>query len=177
MLHPAQSHARLLRVHFRTSTPYGRQGPYRNVATTYWPWPTLDVLRPHLEILEINTGRQYTLTGLTGLSGLSGIVTDDREGLHAIADERGQVMLRPGTEFPTAVYRGQTEEHLPCMPSLARMPIQKTSCCRSAAAPPLKMPLVCTPMFVFAHRRLFLMCRFALTRRVWRSTPLLFIEI
>jgi hypothetical protein len=102
MLHPAQSHARLLRVHFRTSTPYGRQGHYRNVATTYWPWPTLDVLRPHLEIPEINTGPQYTLTGL------SGIVTDHREGLHAVADERGHVIRRSDIECPMVVYRGQT---------------------------------------------------------------------
>lgn len=130
MLHPAQSPARVLRGHFRTSTPYGRQDPYRNVATAYSSWPTRDLLRPHLEIPEINTGRQYTLTGF------SGIVTDNREGLNAIAGERGHLMLRSGTEFPMAVYRGKTDEHLPCMPSLARMPHpedQLLSLCRSAA--------------------------------------------
>lgn len=130
MLHPAQSRVRVLRGHSRTSTPYGSQGPYRNVATTsYWPWPTLNVLQPHREIPKINTGRQYTLTRLNG------IVTDDRESLHPIADERGHAMLRSGTEFPMAVYLGQIEEHLPCMPSLARMPHpedQLLSRCRSA---------------------------------------------
>lgn len=46
---------------------------------------------------------------------------DDVEGLHAIADERGHLIFPSGMEMPLATYRGQTEEHVPCLPSLARL--------------------------------------------------------
>ena len=80
---------------------------------THLHLPTLDSLRPHLDIAEINIGRQYSLAPL-------GIVTDDLETLHAVADEHGRVRLRSGIELFFTVYRGQTAEHRPCVSSLAR---------------------------------------------------------
>jgi hypothetical protein len=55
--------------------------------------PDLDSLRPHLGILPINTGLQRPLTTP------SGIITDDTEGLHAVTNEDGCVMLQSGIEF------------------------------------------------------------------------------
>lgn len=91
-------------------------GAYRSIwqfSATYLPLPTLDALRLHLEIQEINTGRQYALTP-------HGVVIDDMEGLHACTNEQGKVSLWSGTEFFPAVYRGQTEAHPSCVPSLGR---------------------------------------------------------
>lgn len=82
---------------------------------TYYPLPTIDALRQHLEIPEINTGREYTVLGPNG------IVTDDLEALHAIlSEEYGKVRLWSGTEFFHTVYRGQTEEYSTCSPLLGR---------------------------------------------------------
>ncbi len=111
----AQGSERLIRIHFSPGA-YDRAASYADVSTTYWPWPTLDVLRPQLDIPVINTGRQYNLPPEP-----YGIVFNDMEGLHALADERGQIMLTSGIEMPLVVYRGQTQEHLPCLPSLARL--------------------------------------------------------
>lgn len=83
------------------------------MSIVYSKLPTLDFLRPHLEVPEVNTGMQYALTP-------NGIVTDNQEGLHAVQDEQGRVVLRSGIEFSMVVYRGQTEEHKLCVPSLAR---------------------------------------------------------
>jgi hypothetical protein len=91
----------------------GSYQPIWQFSATYSPLPTLDALRPHLEIQEINTGRQYALTP-------SGIVTDDMEGLHALPNEHGKISLLSGTEFFPAVYRGQTETHPACVASLGR---------------------------------------------------------
>lgn len=91
----------------------GSHQPIWQFSATYSSLPTLDALRPQLDIQEINTGRQYALTP-------HGPVTDDMEGLHALLNKHGKVSLWSGTEFFPAVYRGQTEVHLPCMPSLGR---------------------------------------------------------
>ena len=78
--------------------------------------PTLDALRSQLAIPVINTGRQIHLFGHR-----AGPVTDDLEGLHAIADEQGRIRLLSGTEFSTQMYRGQTQEYPRCIPTLARL--------------------------------------------------------
>ena len=76
----------------------------------------LDELRHQLAIPAINTGRQIHLFGHP-----AGPVTDDIEGLHAIADENGCIRLISGTEFSMQMYRGQTKEHPRCIPTLARL--------------------------------------------------------
>lgn len=78
--------------------------------------PDLDQLRHQLAIPAINTGRQIHLFGHP-----AGPVTDDIEGLHAIADENGCIRLISGTEFSMRMYRGQTREHSSCTPTLARL--------------------------------------------------------
>lgn len=98
--------------------------------TLFLPWLTLDMLRPSLEVQEVNTGRQYNILGP------SGVVTDDLEGLHALTDEQGRVVLRSGIEFSLVAYRGQPSEHLPCVPSLARLKSpaeQLVALCQSVA--------------------------------------------
>jgi FRG domain len=75
--------------------------------------PTLDQLRPLLDVYKVNTGQSITYAPF-------GIVTDDIETLHAALNENGKVVLKSGTEFTWEVYRGQTEEHRPCVPSLGR---------------------------------------------------------
>ena len=92
--------------------------------------PDLDSLRPHLGIPPINTGLQLPLTTP------SGIITDDIEGLHAITDEHGRVMLQSGIEFSLYAYRGQPEEYVPCLPTLGRLKKpeeQLLALCRNAA--------------------------------------------
>lgn len=109
---------------------YADYGRYHKGLITYWTMPTLDSLRSRLGVPVINTGRQYSLNGP------SGIITDDLEGLHAISDELGRITLRSGTEFPMVVYRGQTEVHKTCAPSLARMHYaedQLLALCRNVA--------------------------------------------
>lgn len=78
--------------------------------------PTLDELRDRLAIPAINTGRQIHLFGHA-----AGPVTDDLEGLHAIADENGCIRLISGTEFSMQMYRGQTQAYPRCIPTLARL--------------------------------------------------------
>ncbi len=80
--------------------------------------------------MPINTGRQYPLTTPAGL------VTDDLEGLHAMSDEGGRIILQSGVEFPLYAYRGQPEEYTPCFPTLGRMKKpedQLLALCRNAA--------------------------------------------
>ncbi len=92
--------------------------------------PDFDNLRPHLDIPSINTGLHRPL--ITP----SGIVTDDIEGLIAILDEHGFIMLQSGIEFTLHAYRGQPEEHLPCIPTLGRLKSseeQLLALCRNAA--------------------------------------------
>lgn len=103
------------RTHFFPGA-YRRATGYADAAITYLPWPTLDLLRPHLDIQVINTGRQYNIPPEP-----YGMVFSDMEGLHALADEHGRIMLTSGIEMPMVAYRGQTQEHLPCLPSLARL--------------------------------------------------------
>ncbi|WP_313304111.1 FRG domain-containing protein [Stutzerimonas balearica] len=79
--------------------------------------PNLDELRHRLATPAINTGRQIHLS----LGHRAGPVTDDIEGLHAIADEQGRICLLSGTEFSMQMYRGQTKEHPRCIPTLARL--------------------------------------------------------
>lgn len=109
--------------------PYSHDPTSWRYSMTYSSLPTLDSLRAHLEIQEINTGRQYALTP-------HGIVTDDREALHALLNEYGKVGLWSGTEFSRAVYRGQVEEHQSCMPLLGRkryVETQLLELCRNTA--------------------------------------------
>lgn len=130
MLRPAQGDQNLIRIHFRAGV-FERVASYPNIATTYWPWPSLDELRPHLDIPTVNTGRQYNIPPEP-----YGCVHNDMEGLHALADERGHIMLTSGIEMPMVVYRGQTQEHGPCVPSLARLTSleeQLMALCRSLA--------------------------------------------
>jgi hypothetical protein len=92
--------------------------------------PDFDSLRPYLDIPSINTGLHRPLTAP------SGIVTDDVEGLNAITDEHGSVMLQSGIEFTQHVYRGQPEEHVPCLSTLGRLKNseeQLLALCRNAA--------------------------------------------
>lgn len=130
MLAPNQANTHVTRIHFRSGL-YERAANYSNITTTYWPWQTLDELRPQLDIPAVNTGRHYNMPPEP-----YGIVFDDIEGLHALADERGHIMLTSGIEMPMAVYRGQTQEHQPCVPSLARLQHaqdQLLALCRNAA--------------------------------------------
>lgn len=92
--------------------------------------PDLDNLRPHLGIPSINTGLHYPLTTP------SGIVTSDIEALSAILDEHGFIMLQSGIEFSLYAYRGQPEEHVPCLPTLGRLKSleeQLLALCRNTA--------------------------------------------
>lgn len=82
------------------------------------PWKTfsdLDALQKSLVIPPVNTGTQQFPTGPTG------IVTNDMEGLHALQNEFGKLHLVSGVEFQDFLYRGQTEEKLPCVPTLGRI--------------------------------------------------------
>lgn len=92
--------------------------------------PDIDSLRPYLDIPSINTGLHRPL--ITP----SGIVTDDIEGLIAVTDEHGSVVLQSGIEFTLHAYRGQPEEHVPCLPTLGRLKNseeQLLALCRNAA--------------------------------------------
>jgi hypothetical protein len=60
-------------------------------------------MQPQLYIPAINTGRQYNMPPEP-----YGIVLNDIKGLHALADERGRILLTSGTVMPMAVYRGTT---------------------------------------------------------------------
>lgn len=118
-----------VRIHFRKGR-YGDHDAYGQINTLFLPWLTLDMLRPSLEVQEVNTGRQYNILGP------SGVVTDDLEGLHALTDEQGRVVLRSGIEFSLVAYRGQPSEHSPCVPSLARLKFpeeQLLALCQSVA--------------------------------------------
>jgi hypothetical protein len=89
--------------------------------------PTLDDLRKGLQIPEVNTGKVFNFRG---------IVSDNNEGLHAILDENGYVRLHSGVEMAMCMYRGQTEEYEPCVPSLGRLKTvgeQLLALCRNAA--------------------------------------------
>lgn len=87
-------------------------------------------MRQTLLIPAVNTGSKRYLTGP------SGIVTDDREGLHACQTETGMLHLVSGTEFQDFLYRGQTSEKLPCVPTIGRIakPEERLlALCRKAA--------------------------------------------
>lgn len=95
------------------NSPNWRQ-QYGNVRTSFHFLPSISDLRVRLGIKPVNTGRQLYPTGPAGL------VTDNMEGLHAVCDEQARARLISGTEFSMQVYRGQTQEHNPCLPSLGR---------------------------------------------------------
>lgn len=78
--------------------------------------PNLDELRGRLAVPAINTGRRIHLFGHA-----AGPVTDDLEGLHAVADENGYIRLISGTEFSMQMYRGQTQVYPRCVPTLSRL--------------------------------------------------------
>ncbi len=120
----------LIRIHFRPGA-YQRANAYPSGTINYWPWQTLDALQPSLDIAAVNTGRQYNMP-----PGPYGIVFDDVEGLHAVVYEDGRMALTSGIEMPMAAYRGQTREHHPCVPGLARLQHlgdQFLAICRSVA--------------------------------------------
>jgi len=77
--------------------------------------PCLDEVLGDLGVEPVNTGRTRLLLGP------SGIVTDDMEALHAVTDEWGEIVLASGVEFARFMYRGQPEEHHPCVPTLGRL--------------------------------------------------------
>lgn len=77
--------------------------------------PNLLALRAHLQVHPVNTGRRIELTGP------SGVISDDMEALHAESDGNGRIFLLSGVEFSTFMYRGQTQDHGTCTPSLARL--------------------------------------------------------
>lgn len=118
-----------IRIHFKKCA-YDSTGFYRHVDTWFLPWLTLDLLRPGLEVQAVNTGKQYNILGPAGF------VTDDVEGLHAVTDEEGRVVLRSGIEWTLVAYRGQPSEYVPCLPSLARLknPVEQLlALCRCVA--------------------------------------------
>jgi hypothetical protein len=120
----------LIRIHFRPGA-YQRANAYPSGTINYWPWQTLDALRPSLDIAAVNTGRQYNMP-----PGPYGIGFDDVEGLHAVVYEDGRMALTSGIEMPMAAYRGQTREHHPCVPGLGRLQhlgVQLLAICRSVA--------------------------------------------
>jgi hypothetical protein len=80
------------------------------------PPPTLAMLRQRLNIPPVNTGRRIELFGSQG------IISDDREGLHAMLDQHGRTVLLSGVEFQFHMYRGQTQDFGKCTPSIARIP-------------------------------------------------------
>ena len=89
--------------------------------------PTLDKLKETLQIPAVNTGRMLNY---------GGIVSDDNEGIHAIVDQHGYMRLQSGVEMPMYMYRGQTEEFVPCLPALGRLKTvesQFLALCRNVA--------------------------------------------
>lgn len=76
--------------------------------------PSLDEFRDQYQIPPVNTGNRFNILGPYG------IVTDDIEGLHVVLDQDGQVFFRAGTEYSLWVFRGQSEIHAPCVPTIAR---------------------------------------------------------
>lgn len=93
-------------------------------------YPNLDELRPHLQVPAYGTG------GPVIPLGRAGPVFDDIEGLHALRTEHGEVVFQSGMELALHAYRGQTECHSPCVPSMARLkPVeaQLLAFCRNAA--------------------------------------------
>lgn len=101
-----------------------------NISTSFHSLPSIPELRDLLGIMPLNTGQQFYPLDLAG------IVTDDLEGLHAVSDEQGRARLISGTEFSLQVYRGQTQEHNPCLPSLGRLKTheaQLQALCRNLA--------------------------------------------
>lgn len=108
----------------------GRQHRYGDVSISLHSLPSIPELRDQLGIMPLNTGRQIYPFGMAG------IVTDDMEGLHAVADELGRTRLISGAEFSMQAYRGQTQEHNPCLPSIGRMKTpeeQLLALCRNVA--------------------------------------------
>lgn len=103
-----------LRISFREGG-YTPKSPYKSVETLFSPWLSLDLLRGSLDVQEVNTGKQYNILGP------SGIVTDDVEGLHGFTVEEGRFVLHSGIEWSLVAYRGQPNEHLPCLPSIGRL--------------------------------------------------------
>lgn len=70
-------------------------------------------LKQHLNIQQINTGRQFNFHG---------IVFDDVEALNVMQSLKGDcVHLISGVEFEMAEYRGQTQEYAVCLSSLDRI--------------------------------------------------------
>jgi hypothetical protein len=92
---------------------------------------------PSLEQLALMLGIQSVNSGKTSfVGGPSGLVTDDIEGLHAVLDHEGRVVVRSGVEMSPWVFRGQTRFYRNCVPTLARMQSleeQYLSLCRNAA--------------------------------------------
>jgi hypothetical protein len=102
---------------------------YGDITTSLHGLPSLPQLRDHLGVMQLNTKKRLTTR--------FGLVTDDQEGLHAVADERGYTRLISGVEFCIqGIYRGQVREHDRCIPSLGRLKTldaQLLALCRNLA--------------------------------------------
>lgn len=80
-----------------------------------------------MQIPEVNKGQVFNY---------GGIVADDNEGLHAIVNQHGYVQFHSGVEMAFYMYRGQPEEHVPCLPTLGRLKTvekQFLALCRNVA--------------------------------------------
>lgn len=76
-------------------------------------YENLTRLKQRLGIQPINTGRQLNYRG---------IVSDDIEALHAMRSIKWDcINLMSGVEFPTAEYRGQTQDYGVCLSGLDRI--------------------------------------------------------
>lgn len=78
-------------------------------------FPNLSALCAYLQVPQVNAGRRIELTGP------SGVISEDMEALYAESDGNGRIFLLSGVEFSTYMYRGQTQDHGTCTPSLARL--------------------------------------------------------
>lgn len=76
---------------------------------------SLNCIKSDFSIINCNTGASFYPLGP------SGIVCDDYETLHILSiDREGHFILNSGLEFPQYMFRGQTEFHKNCVPSIGR---------------------------------------------------------
>jgi len=83
-----------------------------NERTSVASLPTLDELRVRIGVSPSNVVTRYAWRG---------IEWDDADGLHALADERGGLRVSAGPEMPCRFFRGQPQEHAPCLSKLGRL--------------------------------------------------------
>lgn len=78
-------------------------------------YPTLTELIKNIDIPTYNTGKVNEVYQKMGFH------TDDTEAQHAIVNIHNELMFYTGVEFPSYVYRGQNQDFIPCVPSIARL--------------------------------------------------------